>query len=95
MRSIKQLERVALAAHQRGESWVGLWPSIADDVRQCEPYDRRRYHRLVAKLMSLCLSGDEGPKPYDSLPWLADDEASKPSDTATEARLQVQLPPIG
>jgi hypothetical protein len=58
------LERHAIAAHARGERWATFWQAHGEQVRQCEPYNRQRYHRLVRRLLALLTSGDtDGQQP--------------------------------
>jgi hypothetical protein len=68
---------------------------VADQVRQAEPINRERYHRLVGRLMHLLLTGDgDGQHPAgDPEPWVVDDATeiisttSTTSDTITAARI--------
>ncbi len=55
MSIVKHLERQALAAHRRGNTWAMFWQMLGDDVRHTEPYDRGRYRRLVNRLLHLRL----------------------------------------
>ena len=61
-----RLERLALAAHDRGDDWGTFWPSVAGDVVAAESdwYERGRFvHRLVG----LVASGDlDGQRPVDA-----------------------------
>jgi len=89
MSTTKALERAALAAHRAGQTWAEFWQRHGDAVRQAEPHDRQRFHRLLRRLSALLLCGNsDGHEPLEVVePWeKADSEASKPSDTATAAR---------
>ncbi|MGO9109669.1 MAG: hypothetical protein ACLP9L_10585 [Thermoguttaceae bacterium] len=60
----KDLERLAIDAHCRGDTWADLWPTVATNVAKAEPWDARRYHRLVRCLLGLVVSGDtDGQQP--------------------------------
>jgi hypothetical protein len=92
--NIRILERSALDFHRRGLGWSDFWAKHGEQVRQAEPWNRERYRRLYLRLMHLVVSGDTSgqfPPGDDSEPWLADDEASKPPDTITHARLLFPL----
>ena len=54
----RDLERMALDAHRRGDNWAAFWPSVAVAVAQAEPWDRQAYHRLVRRLGNLLTCGD-------------------------------------
>jgi len=56
--NVKALERQAVRAHAAGLRWSEFWPTVAAQVAQVEPHDRRRYHRLVGRLLALLVSGD-------------------------------------
>ncbi len=84
----RALERAALDAHRRGDTWATFWASHAEQVRAVEPYDRDAYRRLVSRLLALVVSGDlDGQEPAgDAMPWTVDDDAGKPADVRTQAR---------
>jgi hypothetical protein len=77
-RAIQALERAALNAHARGRSWATFWPAVAEQVRQAEPWNRRRYGRLVRRLLYLLTGGEEGGyEPVGqggTMPWELDDK---------------------
>jgi hypothetical protein len=52
------LERAALAAHRDGIGWTDFWQQYGIAVREAEPYNRQRYHRLVRHLLHLLTSGE-------------------------------------
>ena len=88
---MKQLERLALEAHTCNQSWNDFWPTVANRVRQAEPWNRSKFRRLYERLLALVVSGDcDGMLPIgigDVVPWEADD--AMPVDVAaTLARLQ-------
>ncbi|MGA2069371.1 MAG: hypothetical protein ABSG86_30755 [Thermoguttaceae bacterium] len=85
----RALEAAAQAAHAAGKTWAEFWQQHGADVAVAEPWDRRRYHRLVGRLLALVVSGDtDGQEPVgDTMPWEADDCASPTlSDRQTRAR---------
>ena len=87
MAVVQQLEREALDAHARGQSWSEFWPTVADRVRQAESCGGD-YHALVGKLLHLLLCGNvDGAEPVgDGLDlWFLDD--AKPADTGSRARI--------
>ena len=90
MNQIKALERAALDAFQRGETWAAFWEVHGNEVKAAEPWNRRRFKRLVNRLLSLVASGDTaGMMPVaddDALPWALDDEAIQPADVGTQAK---------
>jgi hypothetical protein len=87
--TVKQLERAAIRAHRADHAWATFWANHAEQVRQCEPYHRGRYHRLVHHLLHLVCSGDPGGEMPAGEPWLDDDvpAVAQPSDTETAARI--------
>lgn len=93
----KQLERRAVEAHRRGESWAIFWGRHGDDVRAVEPYNRGRFRRLVDRLLALVVSGDtDGQQPIgddDAMAWERDDQPS-PHDSKTQARCLLPLRPM-
>jgi len=56
----KDLERAAVDAHHRGDTWAKFWPTIAADVSRAEPSDYYARGRLVHRLMAIVASGDTG-----------------------------------
>jgi hypothetical protein len=58
MNQIRALERQALDAHRRGESWTAFWQQHAEHIRNAEPWSRERFRRLYSRLMALVVSGD-------------------------------------
>ena len=89
-----KLERAALSAHAAGLSWATFWQEHGAAVCRAEPHDKRRFARLVRKLLALVSAGDtDGMDPVgDSLPpWEIDDQPS-PDDTETAARCQLTFP---
>ena len=97
MTTHEQLEHLAIDAHARGAGWTAWWPTVAEQVRQAEPYDRGRYRRLVVRLLSLLVSGDVNGMMAigddDVMPWVIDDvvtpmtDDAKPADVGTAARI--------
>ena len=91
MNGIKALERAALDFHRRGVGWTDFWQQHAEQVRECEPFNRARLRRLVNRLLALVASGDTAGMVAvgddDAEPWLTDD-TSTPSDSVTQTRVQ-------
>jgi hypothetical protein len=87
-KQIKNLERLALAAHSRDERWQDFWLTVAADVASIEPYDRDAYRRLVNRLSHLLTCGDtDGLVPVGD--WFVDDVLPMPivvDDVSTHAR---------
>jgi hypothetical protein len=71
MKQIKQLERAALDAHRRGDTWASFWQEHATTICNAEPHSRQRFQRLVRRLLGLVTSGDTaGQHPVSaSLLW--------------------------
>ena len=44
----KDLETAAIDHHHRGRSWCDFWNRHRREIVLCEPWDRGRFHRLVA-----------------------------------------------
>lgn len=87
----RELEQAAIAAHARGQRWFDFWAERGPRVIAAEPYNRQRFKRLRDRLLHLlCCGDDSGQEPIDNEPepWVVDDEASKPSDSTTAAKLQ-------
>ncbi|MFZ1936915.1 MAG: hypothetical protein WCB27_04290 [Thermoguttaceae bacterium] len=57
--TVKQLERAALVAHRRGDTWDTFWAQRGAAVAHAELYDRGRFNCLVDRLLSLVVAGDE------------------------------------
>ena len=57
------LERLATAAHRRGDTWAAFYPTVAADVAALEPWDRQAYRRLVRRLSRLLTCGDLDGQP--------------------------------
>ena len=47
MNATQQLERAAIDAHRAGIGWSQWWPTVAEQVRLVEPWNRGRYRRPV------------------------------------------------
>jgi hypothetical protein len=89
MNAIRTLERSALAAFRRGIGWAEFWERHAEQVRECEPFNRQRFKRLYDRLLALVTSGDSaGQYPIDDgvTQWEVDDARPGPHDTITQAR---------
>jgi hypothetical protein len=95
---LEQLERLALSAHRRGQSWSEFWRDHAAAVRQAEPWDNRARHRLIRRLSYLVTCGDTaGMMPLtngwsEPAPWELDDSgppvsAYAATDYSSAARL--------
>jgi hypothetical protein len=90
-KAIQTLERAALSAHRRGDTWNDFWPTVAERVRAAVPYNRQARKRLIDRLLHLLVCGDlDGQEPPAiAEPWERDDaEQSKPADVGTNARWQ-------
>jgi hypothetical protein len=84
----RTLERDAIRAHARGDTWATFWTEHGAAVCAAEPHSRERFQRLVRRLLSLITSGDtDGMEPAGE-PWLLGEqqEPVNPSDTSTQAR---------
>jgi hypothetical protein len=91
MNQIKELEKLAIDAFRRGETWSAFWEQHGEQVKQAEPWNARDYHRLYQRLMALVCSGnDAGQYPIDvgMTQWELDDAQTRApiSDTQTNAR---------
>lgn len=74
----KKLERLAIKAHTRGETWKQFCAAQGDAIQQVEPFDRQRYRRLENKLMVLVMSGNRKSIPTGDLTsWELDDAMSE------------------
>lgn len=88
MKTLRELERAARTAYERGESWFDFWARVSADVKALEPVCIERHRKIASRLLSLVVSGD-APRMIRQTAaplWAADDEASKPSDCETAAR---------
>ncbi len=80
--TFRDLERKALAAHERGERWQVFWARVAHEVRRLAPYDRQRFRNIYNRLLHLLMTGDDAGRepPGNGLPpWDLDatlDEAN-------------------
>ncbi len=89
-----RLEKLAIAAHRRGDTWAQFWPTVADAVAQAEPWDLAARSKLVTRLSLLVTAGDlHGSRPIGD--WWLDDRASateppSPHDSETAARVNWQ-----
>ncbi len=88
MNAIRTLERHALDAHRAGIGWAAFWDQHGAAVCQAEPYNRGRYRRLVGRLLSLVVAGDEDGMEPAGEPWLLTDrpEQPPPADVGTAAK---------
>lgn len=72
------LERLAVEAYERGETWNQFFETHGDAIRKAEPFNRHRYHRLTFKLMAIVTGGNlDGYEPIgmrDPAPWELDDQ---------------------
>ncbi len=92
MSTTQQIERAALRAHRRGACWAEFWSNYGHQTKAAEPYDRAKFNRLVARLLSLVTSGDTANT--EPLPDLDRDDAQpQPHDTTTRARLLADAVP--
>jgi hypothetical protein len=78
-KAVAQLELDARWAYVTGTRWEAYWATHHEAIRQAEPYNRRKYRRLVNKLLAILVSGHAEQTPIDtgmlwgSEPWEADD----------------------
>ena len=87
--TLAQLERLALQAHARGDTWREFWPSVSNAVAHLAGANRRRFHTVYGLLFGLVVCGDlDGGEPIGSSPWEQDDAPPVPvlGDTITAAR---------
>jgi hypothetical protein len=85
----RQLEQLAIEAHDRGDTWPEFWSRHAADVAALE-LDYCARGQFVHRLVGLVVSGDaDGQRPAgDRLPLVDDEPPSYPAtDDATVARL--------
>ncbi|GAF79986.1 unnamed protein product [marine sediment metagenome] len=68
--TVAQLKRKAVQAHNAGENWQTFFDSVRDEIRAIEPYNLRRYRKLVLDIHRLWLCGDGKRGCGD---WWADD----------------------
>jgi len=78
----KTLERRALKAHAAGQDWDTFWTTHGDHVRQAEPFDLDRFHKLERRLHRFVQSGN-GDFWCEGEPWLEDDRQHKEMAEAT------------
>ena len=77
----KQLERLAVAAHRRGDDWNTFYAKHAGDVQALEPWNLAARNKLVRRLSVLVAAGDlDGAEPIANSwprpePWELDDMA--------------------
>jgi hypothetical protein len=63
--NVRDLERHALDAHCRGDTWGTFWTEHGAAVCRAEPNDRDHFARLVRRLLALVTSGDtDGMEPW-------------------------------
>jgi hypothetical protein len=86
--AVKKLEKAAIQAHEQGTTWAAYWEQYGNDARRLEPYSRKRFRKLVDRLLCLLTSGDDcGTRTLDdSAPWERDDVSAPPADVGTQAR---------
>ena len=76
--TVRKLERLALNAHHRGVRFTEFWPTIANAVKELEPWNKAAYHRLHDRLMHLTICGNlDGQHAIGDLdidPWILDDQ---------------------
>ncbi len=95
---MNSLERLAIDAHHRGETWDEWWAQYGAQVKQAEPYNRLKLRRLVRRLSYLLTCGNTDGQfpPGDEdgiMPWDRDDLAEQDRiDGETHARIQLPLP---
>jgi hypothetical protein len=94
-KATQTLERAALDAHRRGLSWGEFWDEHGRDVCRAEPHDRRKFNRLVCRLLALLVSGNEDGAESGE-PWILDAQPNQPSphDSISYARCQLPLWPL-
>ena len=73
----QNLERRAIAAHRDGVGWDAFWAEHAAEVREAEPFNVQRFHRLHGRLLHLLSTGEAsgqfGVGDPDAAPWAAGD----------------------
>ncbi len=97
MNATQTLERAAIDSHRQGKSWAQFWQQHADDIRIAEPHNIVKFRRLVGRLLSIVVSGDDAnTEPIDS-PWGTDDFQPEPAptDVGTKARCLLPIMRIG
>ena len=71
---LRDLERRAIEANQRGEPWPHFFSRNTSDIRATEPWNAERYRQLCSRLLHLVLCGDgDGMEPPPLEPWTSDD----------------------
>ncbi len=70
-----ELRQAAIRAHRAGESFAMFLAEYGPAMREREPFDRERYHRLSDELLGLAVAGNEaGRFAVGDDPWDRDDE---------------------
>ena len=89
MNGTKQLERAALDAHRRGESWQQFMQTHHDSMRACESSDVQRYRALCGRLLHCLATGERSgmEPPNVESPWERNDNVVTPADTGTKANI--------
>ncbi len=87
----KQLEQLAIDAHEAGDDWATFWRQYGQHVTALEPDDYFARGQLVHRLVGLVASGDtDGHRAVgDGEPWQIDDDPPMVpiiDDTTTAAR---------
>jgi hypothetical protein len=84
-KATQALEKAALDCHRDGIGWTDFWQQYGIQVREAEPYNRQRFHRLVRHLLHLLTSGEtSGEHPvavgllWGSEDWEQDDAYPSP-----------------
>ena len=89
MNPTRTLDRLALDAHRRGDTWATFWASHAEQVRAVDPYNREAYRGLVNRLLCIVVSGTTSGMEPAGEPWLLDGEPeqTQPADVGTAAKI--------
>lgn len=76
---MQRLEREAIRAHQASGTWADFWATHAKAIQRAEPWNRRRFHRLLNRLMALVVAGNhDAQHPAGTPPWEVDHEQPEP-----------------
>ena len=79
--STKQLEQLAIDAHEAGDDWATFWQSHAADVAALEPDDYFARGQLIHRLVALVASGDtDGQRPRGIGPVADSEPPSYPGE---------------
>ena len=78
------LERLATAAHRRGDTWSTFWSTVAGDVAALEPWDRQAYRRLTRRLSHLLTCGDASGMLPIANSWPRPEPWEIPDETLTQ-----------